>query len=61
MKEILQELNAGNSVLIEIDKLDEFLDYSQSQPDYYSYMLEYSETLVKITIIGKDTIVKAKP
>lgn len=58
MNEILTKLNKGNSILLEIERLDEFLDFCLKQPDYYSFRLEYSETLVKITMVGKDTIIK---
>lgn len=58
MKEILSELNEGNSVLLETEKLEDFLKYSFDQPDFHSYSFEYSEGLVKITMTEK--IVKSK-
>lgn len=48
MIEILEELNKGNSVIIERGDLEKFLKYSESQPDYYSYMMEYGGNLVTI-------------
>lgn len=58
MKEVLQELNEGSSVLLEIEKLDEFLAYCMKQKDFYSFRFEYSETLVQITLMPRDIIIK---
>lgn len=58
MNKILAEINKGNPVIIERNKLDEFLAYSEAQKDYYSYRLYYSEGLVRIDIVEKHTILK---
>lgn len=56
MKDILKELIAGNSVLLETDKLPEFWEYSKSQKGLYSFRYEYVDQLVKITINKSETI-----
>ena len=58
MKQILSELNNSNSVLLEKDQLPEFLDYCTKQKDFYSFRYEYFENHVKITMVGKETIIK---
>lgn len=51
MKEILHELNSGNSVIIESSDLPKFWEYVRCQKDYYSFRYSYSESLVTITLI----------
>lgn len=62
MKEIFKELDSGKigmSVLIETEKVPEFLLYSMSRPKLYSYRLEYFEKLTKITLTDINTIIKS--
>jgi len=59
MDKILLELNSGNTVLLETERLPEFWEYCMKQKDYHSFRYEYSEKLVKITLNGKDTIIKS--
>lgn len=61
MKEILIELEKGSTILLETERLTEFWDYCKSQPDYYSFRYYYpDDKLVKITLTGKETIIKSK-
>lgn len=56
MKDKLTALESGNSILIEIDQFQKFLDYSYAQVDYYSYRLEYTNNdMVLITLIERHT------
>lgn len=59
MKDKLSALESGNSILIEIDQLQKFLDYSFSRAEYYSYRLEYTDNdMVEITLTDRHSIVK---
>lgn len=58
MKEIIEELNKGNAVLIEQSDLPEFWEYVSKENDYYGFRYEYSESLVKVEMIYKHTIIK---
>jgi hypothetical protein len=65
MKELLKTLETTTpenrvSILLEIEKLNEFLNYSFSQPEYRSYMLDYLGDLVRIELMGRDTIIRIK-
>lgn len=60
MKEVLDELNKGNSVIIKSEDLPKFWEYVKSQKDYYSFRYAYSESLVTITMTFKETIIKMK-
>ena len=53
MDDILKELIAGNSVLLETDKFPCFWEYCMSQKGLYSFMYEYIDNLAKITLISK--------
>lgn len=53
MTEILQELIKGNSILIEQSDLEEFHNFISKEPDLYSLRYEYSENMVKITLVEK--------
>lgn len=56
MKEILEELNNNNSVLLEIEKLYDFLDFVKKGKGLYAFRLEYpNERFVKINMAGKET------
>lgn len=55
MQKHLEELEKGNSVLLETDKLDEFWYYCSTLRNLYAFTYEYFETTVKITM-NKDTI-----
>lgn len=56
MKEVIEELEKGNSVLIETDKLDEFWSYCMAQINIYSFRYNYFENMVKITITPDSNI-----
>jgi len=56
MKEILSELEKGNSVLIETEKLEEFWYYCSTKRTLYAFRYEYQETMVKITITPETNI-----
>jgi len=56
MKDILKELLSGNAVLLETDKLPDFWKYCMFQKGLYSFIYEYQETTVKITINKYKTI-----
>ena len=56
MKKILHELLIGSSVLIEIDNLPKFFEYIHKKRSLFAFWLEYSETMVKITIDKANTI-----
>lgn len=56
MKQILKELIAGNTVLLETEKLPELWAHCMAQKGLYSFMYEYSEAMVKITINKSETI-----
>lgn len=53
MKEILSELINGNQVIIETDKLPDFIEYVIKQKDFHTFRYEYQETTVKITLIER--------
>lgn len=55
MQKVLEELEKGNEVIIEIDKLDEFWYYCSTIRNLYAFNYEYQETTVKIRM-NKDTI-----
>ncbi len=59
-EQILEALNKGDSVLIEKESLTEFWKYCMKQKDFYSFRYEYTEFHVKITMVGKETIIKAR-
>ena len=56
----LDSTSPGNrvSILLEKEKLNEFLDYSFSQPEYRSYMIEYIGDLVRIELMGMDKVIR---
>lgn len=56
MDEILKELIAGNTVLLETDKLPDFWRFCMAQKGLYSFWYEYYEAMVKITINKSETI-----
>lgn len=59
MKKIFEALDngeRGTSVLIELNRLQEFTEYSMSQSDLYSFRYEYFAEMVKITITDKHII-----
>jgi hypothetical protein len=56
MQEILNELLKGSTVILETEKLDEFLYYCSTQKDLYAFICEYSETTVLITIAPETNI-----
>jgi len=58
MEQILKELNNGSTVLLELEKLPDFHKFTMAQKDYYSFRYEYIDQLVKITLTGKDIIIK---
>lgn len=58
MNEILTELVKGSTIILETEKLPDFWIFTMSQKDYYSFRYTYSENLVSITLLGKDTIIK---
>jgi len=60
MKDILKELIAGNQVLLETDKLPDFWKYCMAQKGLYSFIYEYTEAMVKITINKPETILIQK-
>ena len=60
MDEILKELIAGNTVLLETEKLPEFWEYCMAQKGLFSFMYEYHETMVKITVNKPETILIQK-
>jgi hypothetical protein len=60
MKQILSELNKCSTILIETSYLPEFWEYISKEKDFYSFRYEYIDTMVKITITGKTTIIKIK-
>jgi len=60
MDEILKELIAGNPILLETDKLPYFWAHCMAQKGLYSFMYEYSEAMVKITINKSETILIQK-
>ena len=65
MKELLSTLETTTpenrvSVLLEIEKLNEFLAYSFSLPEYRSYMIDYLGDLVRIELMGKETVIRIK-
>lgn len=60
MDEILKELIAGNTILLEIEKLPEFWEYCMAQKGLYSFWYEYQEATVKITINKSETILIQK-
>lgn len=61
MKVKLKVLENNESILIEINQLQKFLDYSFSRAEYYSYRLEYTDNdMVLITLIDRHSIVKLK-
>jgi len=58
MEQILSELIKDNPVIIEVEKLPDFYKFTMAQKDYYSFRYEYIDQLVKITLTGKDIIIK---
>lgn len=56
MKEILDELIKGSTVLLETEKLPDFWRYTMSQKHRFAFRYEYQETTVKITIDKSNTI-----
>ena len=58
MKQILEQLDKGNPVLIETKDLPEFLEYSMKQPGYRSFRYDYSENMVTITQTDLHIIIK---
>lgn len=56
MNEILAELEKGSTVLLELEKLQDFWDYCKTKKHLYAFHYEYpNDKFVKITI-SKDTI-----
>lgn len=60
MKDVLKELIAGNTVLLETDKLPDFWAHCKTQKGLYSFRYEYTEAVVKITINKADTVLIQK-
>lgn len=60
MDEILKQLIAGNTVLLETEKLPDFWAHCMAQKGLYSFMYEYQEAMVKITINKYETILIQK-
>lgn len=58
MDKIFKTLNSGESVLINQSDLPEFTKFVSKQKDYYSFRYEYFETMVQITMTGKETIIR---
>lgn len=58
MKEILSELNKGNTILMEQSDLEEFHKYIAKEKDLYSFRYDYTERMVKITLVEKHTIIR---
>lgn len=62
MKDLIKQLESSTpenrvSILLEIEKINEFLAYSMTLPDYYHYQLDYLGDLVRIELMGKDTVI----
>ena len=60
MKEILNELIKGSTILIETSDLPEFWDYCKKEASLYAFRYEYIETMVKITIDKNQTVLRNK-
>lgn len=60
MKEILKELDNGESVLIDQIDLPQFWEYSMSQPECRSFRYEYPESMVKIESTDIHIITRVK-
>jgi hypothetical protein len=59
MTKILSELLKDDSVLLEIDKLDDFWKFCKTQDNLYAFRYLYFEKHVEITIT-KETIIRVK-
>jgi hypothetical protein len=53
MDQILKELNNGPTVLLEVEKLQDFWEYCKTQKNLYSFRYDYIDQLVKITLTDK--------